>query len=55
MKGGLGGQEKKDKGLRGTDWQLKNSQGNVKYSIGNVVNNIVITIYSARWEQDLSG
>lgn len=35
------------KGLRKTDWYLQNSDGDVKYSIGKTVNNIVITTYSA--------
>ena len=28
-----------------TNWELQNSHGDVKYSIENVVNNIVITMY----------
>ena len=28
---------------------------NVKYSIGNIVNNIVITMHGVRWVLDLSG
>ena len=35
---------KKVKGIS-TNWQLQNSHRDVKYSIGNIVNNIVITIY----------
>ena len=35
---------KKVKGLRSTNWQLQNSHGDVKYSIGNIVNNVVITM-----------
>lgn len=27
-----------------TNWKLQNSFGDVKYSIGNMVNNIVITV-----------
>ena len=34
-------------GIRGTNWQLQNSHEDVRYSIGNVVNNIVITKYGA--------
>ena len=30
------------KELRRANWQLKNNHGDVKYSIGNIVNNIVI-------------
>ena len=29
--------------------------GNTKYSIGNIVNNIVITMYGARWVLEISG
>ena len=38
---------KKVKGLRSTEWQLQNSHGDVKYSIGNRVDNIVIIVYGA--------
>lgn len=38
-----------------TDWQLPNSHRDVKYSTGNTVNNIVITIFSARWVMEISG
>lgn len=33
----------------------KNSYGDIKYSIGNTVNNIVITRYSIRWALDFMG
>ena len=33
----------------------KNSHGDVKYSIGNIVNNTVITMDGARWVLDSSG
>ena len=36
---------KKVKGLRSTNWQLQNSHGDVKHSIGNIVNNILLTIW----------
>ena len=49
--GGLGG---KGEELRSTDWLLQNSHGDVKYSIGSVVNNIVITMYGAGWMLDTS-
>ena len=39
---GLGRWMKKVKGLRSTNWQLQNSHGDVKYSIGNIVSNTVI-------------
>ena len=32
------------KGLRSTSWLLQNSHRYVKYSIGDVVNNVLITI-----------
>ena len=37
----------KVKVLRSTNWQLEYSYGDVKYSIGSIVNNIVITVYGA--------
>ena len=40
---------KKVKGLRSTSWQLQKSHRDVKYSTGNIVSNIVITINGARW------
>ena len=46
---GLGGWVKKVKELRSTDWWLQNSHGDVKYSIGNIVNSTVITTYGASW------
>ena len=45
---------KKVKGLRRKNCQLQNSHRDVKYSIGNRVNNIVTTTYGARWVLDLS-
>lgn len=47
MGAGLGG-EKKVKGLRSTNWQLQNSHEDVKFSLRNIVNNIVITTYGVR-------
>lgn len=47
MGAGLGG-EKKVKGLRGTNWQLQNSHEDIKFSLRNIVNNIVITTYGVR-------
>ena len=38
---------KKVEGLRNTKWQLQNSCGDVTYSIGNVVNDIVIAMHDA--------
>ena len=46
---------KKGKACRNTNWQLQNSHGDVKYSIENIVNNIVITVCGARGVLDLSG
>ena len=45
----MGGWVKKVRGLGWTNWYLQNSQMDVKYNIRTVVNNIVITIYGARW------
>ena len=43
VKGG-GELGKKMKGSVSTNWQLQNSYGDGKYSIGNIVNNVVITM-----------
>ena len=32
-----------------------NSHGDIKYSLCNIANNIVITMYGVRWVLDLSG
>ena len=42
------------RGLRSTNWQLQNIHGDVKYSIGNIVSNIVMTVYGARWVLEIS-
>ena len=47
MEGVLGDWVKKLQGLS-TNWQLQNSHEDVKYSVGNTVNNIVITMHGAR-------
>ena len=52
---GWGWGVKKVKGVRSTNWLLQNSHSDVKYSIGTVVTNIVITVSAARWVLDLSG
>ena len=52
---GCWGRGEKVKGLRCTNWQLQNSHGGVKYRIGNIVSNIIIIIYGARWGLDLWG
>lgn len=31
------------------DWQMQNSPGDVKYNIGYIHNNAVITMYGVRW------
>lgn len=46
---------KKVMGLRGTDWWLQNSHGTIKHSRGNIVNDIVISMYGARRVLKLSG
>ena len=46
---------KKVKGLRSTSWQLQNSHRDIKYSIGNIVNNIVITMSGASATRLLRG
>ena len=43
--GGWGDWVKKVKGLRSTNWQLQNSLGDVKDSIRDVVNTILITAW----------
>ena len=45
---------KKLKRIGVEDWWLQNSDGNVEHSTENTVNNIVITVYGARWVLDLS-
>ena len=44
---------KKVKGLRRTIWLLQNSHGDIKYSIGNIVNSMLITMHGVRWVRDL--
>ena len=39
--GGLGAWVKKVKGFRSTNWLSRNSHGDVKQSVGNIVNNIL--------------
>ena len=51
----LGDCVKKVKGLGCANWQLQNNHRDVKYSVGNTVNNTVITTCSARWALDLPG
>ena len=51
----LGGWVENLKGLRTTNWWLPTSHSNAKGSIGDTVNNIVISTYGVRWEENLSG
>ena len=45
-KEGFRGWVKTVKEVTSTNWELQNSQwGGVKYSVGNMVNNVVITMY----------
>ena len=48
-RGRVRGMGEKVKGLGSTNWLLQNSHRDVKYSIGNVVNNILITMYGVSW------
>lgn len=43
--GGLG---EKDEALRSTDWWFQNTHRDIKYSMRNIVTNIVIAVYDAR-------
>ena len=54
-RGGLGHWVKMVKVLASTDRYLQNSQGDIRYNIGNTVKNIVLTVYGARWGLDISG
>lgn len=42
------GFSEKGKGLRSTNRQLQNGHRDAKYSIGNITNNIAITLYGGR-------
>ena len=46
---------KRAKGLRSTNWYSQNRHGHVKYSTGNIGNNIVINKYGVGWVLALSG
>lgn len=39
---------------KSTTWQLQNRHGDVKDSIGNIINTIVRTMNGARWVLELS-
>lgn len=49
MEQGLEGWAKKMKRLVNSNWSLQNSQGGVKYSIENIVNNSLITMHGVIW------
>ena len=53
--GGWEGWLKMVKGLRSPDWQLQNSCVDLKYTIENIVNNNVISMYGARWVLEILG
>lgn len=55
MGGELKGWVKKVKGFVSTNWPSENSHGDVRYSIGNIVNNMAVIMYSVREVQDLLG
>ena len=42
-------------GIGSTNWLLQNCPGDVMYSIGNIVNNVLVTMYGVRCTRDLSG
>ena len=52
---GVGGLGEKGEGLRSTNWRSQNSPEDVKYSIGNIVSNIVTATYGARWVLETAG
>ena len=54
---GDGGLVQNVDGLSSVNWQLQNSHGvgDGDYRIGNTVNNIVITMYGAKWVPEASG
>lgn len=43
------------KGVGGTNWHLHNSHRAVDYHLGNIVNNIQINRYGARWAPEAVG
>ena len=45
---GVGRLDKKGEGIKKYNWYLQNSPRDVKYILGNIGNNIVITMYGAR-------
>lgn len=53
--GELGSWAEKVKGLEAQIGSYRVSCGNVKFSTGNRVNDIVMTVYGARWVLDVLG
>ena len=50
MGGALEDWVEKMNGLRSANWQVQNSHStDIKHSIGNIVNNIVINMHDDRW------
>ena len=43
------------KGLRSTDRWSRSGYGEVKYGIGNTVNNVVMAMHGARWVPEKAG
>ena len=52
---GLRNWVKKLRKLRSKNWLLENNHGDIKYSTGITVDNIVINMYSARWVLEIPG
>ena len=52
--GRSGDREEEVKGLRRTMWS-QNSHRRVKYGIGTIISNTVITVSGARWALEISG
>ena len=46
---------KKVKEIRSKNWYVQNRHGEVKYNGRNMANNIVITMYGARWVLEILG
>ena len=52
MGGGLAEWVYKVKGLRSPNWVFQNAHGGAKHSTGNIVRNILTTMYGVRWARD---
>ena len=50
----MGNWVRKVKELRSTDLYFQNSVEEVKYSIGHIINNIVVSMYGASWVLEIS-